>query len=180
VVSANQGVAGIFIAQTAGQTLATNSISGLVVWNNNTDGARFGGGSNIKVRSSVFGANVRYGIVIVQGNGGTTAQQRDVSMIDLGVGGTTPSYGKNYLQTPTSVLGRNQTTGLCVTLGGAASGTGVLNAAGNQMVFGGGGGTQVDCSTTVQTVTKGPTCANGASLGIAAATTVTVSLSQCN
>ncbi len=107
----------------------------------------------------MFGANVRYGIVIVQGNGGTTAQQRNVAGIDLGTGGGTPDYGHNYLQTPTSVLGRNQTTGLCVTLGGNATAPGTLAAAGNFMVFGGGGGTQVDCSTTVQTVTKGPTCA---------------------
>ena len=118
------------------------------------------------MRNSVFGANVRYGVRIVQGNGGTTAQQRNLSTIDLGVGGTTPDYGHNYLQTPTSVLGRNTSTGLCVTLGGGASGAAVLNAAGNQMVYGAGGGTQVDCSTTAQTVTKGPTCNGGASLGI--------------
>jgi len=49
-------------------------------------------------------------------------------------------------------------------------------------VFGGGGGTQVNCATTAQTVTKGPTCnaANGSSLGINGGTNVTVVLSQCN
>jgi hypothetical protein len=180
VVSANQGAAGLYIHQTAGGALATNSINGLVAWNNNTDGVRFGAGSAIKVRNSVFGANVRYGMVIVQGNGGTTAQQRDLSTINLGVGGTTPDYGHNYLQTPTSVLGRNTSTGLCVTLGGGASGAAVLNAAGNYMVYGAGGGMQVDCSTTAQTVTSSVGCGSGASIGITAASAATAVLSQCN
>jgi len=177
VIGTNQANAGMFIHQTAGMNLpAVNTISGVVVWNNNTGGLRIGGGSAVKIRNSVFGANVRDGIRIVQGNGGSAAQQRNLAGLDLGTAGTTPDYGHNYLQTPTSVLGRNQNSGLCLNTGGP----GTLNAAGNFMVFGGGGGTQVDCSTTMQTVTKGPTCTNGASLGIMGGTTATVTLSQCN
>jgi hypothetical protein len=176
VVSGNHGAAGLVIRQTAGAaSLATNSINGLVAWTNDTDGARLSGGSKIKIRNSVFGANVVYGVRIVQGTGGTPAQQRDVSGIDLGLVG---DFGHNYLQTPVGSSGRNQTTGLCVTLGAAA--TGSLGAAGNLMVYGGGSGTQVDCATTAQTITKGPTCVNGASLGVATGTTVTVLLNMCN
>ena len=145
-----------------------------MVWNNDFDGARFGGGSSIKVRNSVFGANVRDGVRVFPGTGGTTTQQRNAASIDLGTGGATPDYGHNYLQTPTNVLGRNQRTGLCVNVGGGAT----MSAAGNQMVFGAGGGAQVDCSTTAQTVVKG-TCSAGNSLGTAGGT-VTVTLSQCN
>ena len=181
IVSANLGNAGLHIHQTVAATLPPlNTINGLLAWGNNVDGARIAGGSAVRIRNSVFGANVRYGIVIIQGTGGTTAQERNLAGINLGTGGGTPDYGRNYLQTPTTVLGRNQTTGLCVTIGGAATAPGTLAAAGNFMVFGGGSGTQVDCSTTVQTVTKGPTCQNGASLGIATGTTAAVTLSQCN
>ena len=70
----------------------------------------------VKVRNSVFWRNGRYGVLISQGNGGTTAQQRRPLELDLGDGGTTPDSGKNYLQTPTSALGRNTGTGLCVAL----------------------------------------------------------------
>ncbi len=175
VVSGNHGTAGLQIRQTAGGVLATNNINGLVTWTNDTDGARLSAGSKIKIRNSVFGANTVDGIRIVQGTGGTTPQQRDVSAIDLG---TVGDFGHNYLQLPVGVGGRNQTAGLCVNIGGAA--TGSLAAAGNVMTYGTGSGTQVDCSTTAQTVTKGPTCTGGASLGIGGTTTVTVSLNMCN
>jgi len=115
----------------------------------------------------VIGANAVNGIDIVQGNGGGVGQQRNLAGIDLGTGGGTPSYGLNWVQMPVGGLGRNQVTGLCINLGGAASGAATLNAAGNEMVFGTGVGTQVNCATTAQTVTKGPTCTGGASLGIA-------------
>jgi hypothetical protein len=176
----NNNTAGLQIRQTAGATLATNTITGLVAWNNGVDGARLSGGSKIKIRNSVFGANLTDGIRVVQGTGGNATQQRDLSAIDLGNSTSAPAdYGKNYLQTPLSVGGRNQTAGLCVTLGGAASGAGILNAAGNYLVFGTGGTSQVDCSATSQTVTKG-TCTGGNSLGVANGTTVTVALNQCN
>ena len=146
-----------------------------MAWTNDTDGARLSGGSKVKIRNSVFGGNVVYGMRIVQGTGGSMAQQRDVSGMDLGLVG---DFGHNYLQTPVGSSGRNQTTGLCVTLGGNA--TGSLGVAGNMMVYGGGSGMQVDCSTTAQTITKGPTCVNGASLGVGATTNVTVLLNMCN
>ena len=176
VVSGNHGSAGLQIRQTAGTAnLATSTINGLVAWTNDTDGARLSGGSKVKIRNSVFGGNVVYGMRIVQGTGGSMAQQRDVSGMDLGLVG---DFGHNYLQTPVGSSGRNQTTGLCVTLGGNA--TGSLGVAGNMMVYGGGSGMQVDCSTTAQTITKGPTCVNGASLGVGATTNVTVLLNMCN
>jgi hypothetical protein len=55
-----------------------------------------------------------------------------------------------------------------------------LNAAGNYMVYGTGGGMQVDCSTTAQTVTNNTGCGGGASIGITAASGATAVLSQCN
>jgi len=177
VVSQNHGLAGIYIHQTPGAMgLATNNINGLVAWNNDNDGARLAGGSLIKVRNSIFGANVRDGIRIIAGGGGAAGNA--VAGIDLGVGGGTPDYGKNYLQTPTTILGRNQEVGLCVTTGAG----GTLNAAGNFMAYGGGGGMLVNCSTTAQTVTKAANCNAGAgqSMALGGGTSVTVTLSQCN
>jgi Cys-rich repeat protein len=175
VVSGNHGAAGLVIRQTANAaSLATNSINGLVAWTNDTDGARLSGGSKIKIRNSVFGANVVDGIRIVQGTSGTNAQTRDVSGIDLGLVG---DFGHNYLQTPVGSSGRNQTAGLCVNLGGTATGT--LGAAGNMMVYGTGSGMQVDCSATAQTVIQG-NCTSGNSLGIQGGTSVTVLLNMCN
>jgi len=59
---------------------------------------------------------------------------------------------------------------------------GTLNAAGNFMAYGGGGGMLVNCSTTAQTVTKAANCNAGAgqSMALGGGTSVTVTLSQCN
>jgi len=184
VITSGNTDAGLYINQTPGTTgLGTNTITGLVSWNNNTYGGRFFGGSKVKVRSSVFGANAQFGVLISNaGAGGTAAQRLDVSAIDLG---TAVDFGNNWVQTTASVLGHNTNAGLCVNLGNNTA-TGTLQAAGNEMITGPFNNqpmqSQVNCATTAATVTKNnnTTCTNGVAYGKAANTTVTTVLSNCN
>ena len=92
-------------------------------------------------------------------------------------------WGNNWLQTPTISLGRNTQTGLCVNLG-ANTATGTVRADGNELITGliGSAGVQINCATTVGTVSKNGNvaCNNGAAYGKAVATTVTTTLNQCN
>jgi hypothetical protein len=184
VVTSLNTLSGIRVNQTPGGAGAVSTISGLVSWGNSSDGARLFGGSKVKVRNSVFGASTRYGVLIANdtSGSGTAAQRLDVSAIDLGTMVGT-DWGKNWLQTPTTSLGRNTQAGLCVALG-ANTATGTLRADGNELITGaiGSAGVQVDCATTVGTVSKNANvaCNNGAAYGKALATTVTTTLNQCN
>lgn len=173
VVANTNAIAGLRINQTPGASgLLTNTITGLVTWQNTKDGARLLGGSKVKVRGSVFGGS-NDGLLIQ--NSGTSL---DVSGIDLG---TASDFGKNWIQTPAGALGHNSNAGLCVNLGGTATG-GPLQAAGNEMVTGSGVGSEVDCSGATSAVVTKQTnaCSNGSSLSSPTATTYTIVLSNCN
>jgi hypothetical protein len=176
VIAANNTTAGLRINQTVGAAnLALSTITGLVAWANNNYGARLFGGSKVKIRSSVFGANAIDGILV--SNSGGTAAGNDLTAINLGAVG---DPGLNYLQTPLGALGTNLTAGLCVGMSGGM-GALTLNAAGNELVS--TAGAQVNCSTTAATVTKAATCTTHNSIGgatAAAGTTVTIALSLCN
>jgi hypothetical protein len=173
VVSFNT-TAGLRILQTPGAAgRVTSSIDGLVSWANTNYGARIFGGVKVKVRRSIFLANGIDGILV--SNNGATAAGNDLSAIDLGTAG---DFGHNYLEVPLGSLGVNTTAGLCVGMS-ANQGALTLQAAGNLMVTT-GSATQVDCSTTAATVTRG-TCSGRNSVGVAAAagTAVSVVLSMC-
>ena len=176
--------AGIRINQTPGTTgLATNTITGLVSWGNTVNGADIYGGSHVSVRSSVFGANTQFGVDVRNGAG---AAGLDVTNIDLG---TAANFGANWMQTPTTVLGRNGTAGLCVAMGNTVTG-GPLKAAGEELISGaiGTAGTQVNCAAAAGgTVTKaanfgtnGNSCTGGAAIGKTAGSVVTFTLTNCN
>jgi hypothetical protein len=180
--------AGVRINQTPGTTgLGTNTITGLVSWGNTLNGADIYGGSRVTVRSSVFGSNTQFGVDVRNAGAGGTANDRlDVTNVDLG---TAASFGQNWVQTPTTVLGRNTTTGVCVAMGGNTVVGGPLKLAGNEMISGaiGTAGVQVDCSGAGGTVTKaanfgtnGNSCSGGAAIGKAANTVVTFTLTNCN
>jgi len=178
VVCTNNTTAGIRINQTPGASgLATNTIDGLVAWGNSNYGMRLFGGSKVKVRNSLFLANVQYGVIV---GGANSVAGEDLSGLDLGVAG---DPGKNYLQVPLGSAGLNASGGLCVALTNCAGAfcplTENLSAEGNFMVSA-SGNLQVDCSTSTSAITKG-TCGGLRSDGINAATSVTttVDVSGC-
>jgi hypothetical protein len=180
VVAYLNGQAGLRINQTPGAAgLVTNNINGLVCWANKNYGARLFGGSLVKVRNSIFLANVVYGVYIT---GNNVASGDDVSSIDLGKSG---DYGHNYLQSPLGV-NPNTSAGLCVALarctGACLSGPAPMaenvSAEGNDMVN--SGNALVDCSSSTSTITKGA-CNSQNSEGITAAfnITTTVDVAGC-
>jgi hypothetical protein len=176
VIANGNTTAGIRINQTVGGAgLQTNAINGLVAWANQNYGARIFGGSHVKMRNGVYGTNAVDGIIVSNGSG--TAAGNDLTNIDLGIMG---DPGLNWLQTPLGSLGTNLTAGLCV---GMSNGMGALtlNARGNFFVT--TASAQINCSTTVGTITKAATCQNHNSVGgstAAAGTTVTIDVTSCN
>src|SRR5262249_6012096 len=121
---------------------------------------------------------------------GTAASRLDISKIDLGTTATGTTSGGNWLQFPNSVVGRNTNTGVCLALGGAA--TGNVLVAGDEFTTGPvatpNSQTQVNCAGTGAPLTKAATfgmnansCTNGAAVGKSAGTTVTAwTLNNCN
>jgi hypothetical protein len=177
VIVSNNTIAGLRINQTVGGAGLQSAITGLVAWANGNYGARVFGGSKVKIRSSVFGANAVDGILV--SNSGGTVAGNDLSAIDLG---TVASPGLNYLQTPLGALGTNLTAGLCVGMSGGM-GALTLNAAGNFLVSTASTPAQVNCSTTAATVSKAATCTGHNSIGgmgAAGGTTVMINLNMCN
>ena len=171
VVATANGQAGLRINQTAGTTgLATSSINGLVSWFNTNYGARLFTGSQVKIRNSIFLANVQYGVLVSTAAAGTAAGE-DVTTLDLGKAG---DFGKNYLQEPLGTLGPNAGGGICLNLS-AYTGVGMLTetlpAEGNFMVSS-SGTTSVDCSSSTATISKG-TCGGLHSAGVNVAGNIT-------
>jgi hypothetical protein len=182
VVCSQNTQAGLLINQTPGTAgLASNSINGLVSWGNTNYGARLYGGSVVKMRNSLMLANGVYGVLV---SGANSTAGEDTSQLDLGVAG---DPGKNWLQTPlgSGSLGTNGTAGLCVALANCTFPTCPVrvtenvSAEGNQMVSS-AGTTQVDCSTSTSTISKGA-CSGMNSEGITAAgrVTTTVDIAGC-
>jgi hypothetical protein len=151
-VTANKnGIAGLYISQTAG-TPPQNVIDGLVAFANlGNCGIHLFEGSNVQVRNSATLGNTGNGIFVEAGSA-----SGDVSQIDLG---TMTSPGLNTVQDKSGGAAANTEPGICL---GTSSGTAVtLMAWGN--IFG-----STNCSTTAGalTVSKPSTCAGGGSVDL--------------
>ncbi|HEX7670588.1 MAG TPA: hypothetical protein VF395_13430, partial [Polyangiaceae bacterium] len=144
-------LAGIWIEQTPGSAAPVSNVSGLVAWANVGNGARFVGGSAVKLRGSLLLANQNNG-VMVSTYTASALRSNDVSKIDLGTTGASGSVGANTVQ---ASLGSNPNlgAGICLELDRLAGST--LNAAGN--VFAG----PTNCATSTATLTQNKTCSNG-------------------
>ncbi|MDB4988697.1 MAG: hypothetical protein JWN04_3875 [Myxococcaceae bacterium] len=115
--------AGVWIEQAAGAPQSI--ISGLVSFaNTGGNGMRIAGGSNVKVRGSVFLGNSGSGVIVSSGAG---AGPNAIANIDLGTSGASGSNGGNTFQAPLG-SGNNANAGLCLAV---AANSGTLNAAGN-------------------------------------------------
>ena len=127
-------------------------------------------GSKVKVRNSVFQANIGNGIhVYPAGGAGATNSLADIDLGKAGAG----NAGNNVLQT---VAGSdpNSGAGLCVDLP-ASAGAQALASVGNQFA-------NRDCTATDPGALKTSTsCAGAVDLGVtqATGTTVTVNTSTC-
>jgi hypothetical protein len=182
VVATGNTTAGIRINQTPGAAgLVTNTINGLVSWQNSNYGMRLFGGSKVKVRNSQFLGNTQYGVIV--GSGANSVAGNDLSGLDMGSAG---DPGKNYVQVPLGAAGLNASGGLCVALTACTAGclaggplTENMAAQGNFLVSA-AGNLQVDCSTSTTAITKG-TCGGLRSDGInaAAGITTTVDIAGC-
>jgi hypothetical protein len=150
-------------------------VDGLLAATNASMGVEVFGGSALRLRNGLFLKNGVDGVRVSGNPAGTVGQDfDDVSRIDLGTAGISPSYGKNVLQDPSAF---NQGVGLCLALINApASVAQVLRAAGN--VF----GPSADCSTTNATLSRGACAGNPkGSVGIQGALdTVNVSMCKLN
>ncbi len=175
IVANGNASAGLRINQTPGGGGAASSIDGLVAWANQNYGARLYGGSNVKVRNSVFGSNAIDGILV--STAAFTTAGNDLTHIDLGVVG---DPGHNWLQAPLGALGTNLTAGLCVAMSNT-QGALTLNARGNYFVT--TGSDQIDCSASSGAITQAGTCQNHNSIGggtAATGTIVTIDVAGCN
>ena len=119
VVASGNGFAGLRIFEAPGAA-AVSTVNGLVGWQNAQNGLRLYGGGRVKVRNSVFLANVLNG-VYVTGSDGTDAGN-DLSQIDLG---SVSDAGRNVLQA--AVGSMPDLAGLCV---GMSTGRGLLTLVG--------------------------------------------------
>jgi hypothetical protein len=156
-VTANENqLAGVWIEQTPGGTAPNNAITGLVAWANVGNGARFVGGSSVKLRSSLLLANQGSG-VIVSTYTAAALRSNDVSKIDLGTAGGTASPGGSTVQ---ASLGSNPNlgAGICLELDRLAGST--LNAAGN--IFAG----PTNCASSTATLTRNNTCSGAVDVSV--------------
>src|SRR4029079_2660197 len=133
VVASGNAFAGLRIFEAPGAA-SLSTVNGFVAWQNAQNGLRLYGGGKVKVRNSVFLANVLNGVYVTGYDG--TAAGNDLSQIDLG---TAADKGHNPLQ---ALLGSSpDNTGLCVSMSGGM-GALTLRAVGN--VFAG----PLDCAST--------------------------------
>ncbi len=147
---------------------STSSIDGLVAWGNTQSGLRLYGGAKVRVRNSVFLANMLNGVYITAYDGSVAGN--DLSKIDLGSSG---SPGRNDIQ---ALIGANpDLAGLCLSMSG---GMGPLTLAAEGNVFAG----PTDCGVVTAPVVRSAVCGGFADVGIipAVGTTVTVDVATCH
>jgi hypothetical protein len=172
---------GIVIAgvPNAGQYPTQSALTGLVSYSNTGDGARFLGGSNVKVRGSRFYTNL-VGVTVSQAGSGALSYNDDVSHIDLGSNASSDP-GSNVIQSPAlldagAVLA-NANAGLCLSI--AANKSQTLLAAGNRWAS--STNTVLDCAlASPGTLSKSSTCSAGVDLGGNGQTGNTVTIANCN
>jgi Cys-rich repeat protein len=166
VVANGNAFAGLRIFEAPGAA-AMSSVNGLVAWQNTQNGLRLYGGERVRVRNSVFLANLLNGVLVTSFD--ATAAGNDLSFIDLG---TAADAGRNILQ---AAVGANpDLAGVCVQMSGG-QGALTLSARGN--TFSG----PVDCTTSTAAVTRSNVCGGFVDVGIVpvAGTTVTLDVATC-
>ncbi len=166
VVANGNALAGLGIFESPG-TAAMSSVDGLVAWQNTQNGLRLYGGGRVRVRNSVFLANILNGVYITSFD--MSAAGNDLSQLDLGKAG---NPGRNILQASTGA--NPDLAGLCVGMSGG-QGALALSAQGN--IFSGG----TDCASSTATLVRSGVCGGFVDLGVvpAAGTTVTVDVATC-
>jgi hypothetical protein len=157
VLALANGASGLVIAQalvSAPPFPPESVIDGLVSAENTRSGVELFGGSAARVRNGQFVKNGIDGVRVAGSPNGAPGQDfDDISRIDLGTGGPSPSYGKNVVQDDNAP---NQGVGICLALVNAPSSIAqTLRAAGN--VF----GASLDCSTSNPKLTQGPCAGSG-------------------
>jgi hypothetical protein len=167
VVANGNALAGLSIFEAPGMA-ALSTINGLVTWQNARWGLRIYGGEKVKVRNSVFLANVLNGVSITPF--GTTAAENDLSQLDLGTGA---DPGRNILQA--AVGSMPNLAGLCVGMTAELNTTLTLSARGN--VFAG----PTDCATSTAAVVRSTVCNGFVDVGLvpSGSTTVVIDVGTC-
>jgi hypothetical protein len=166
VVASGNAFAGLRIFEAPGAA-GLSAVNGLVGWQNGQNGLRLYGGEKVKVRNSVFLANVLNGVYVTSYDG--TAPGNDLSGIDLG---TAVDGGRNVLQA--AVGSMPDLAGLCVQM---ASGGGTLTLSARGNVFAGPN----DCGGSTSPISRSAVCNGFVDLGVvpATGTTVNVDVATC-
>ena len=125
------------------------------------------GGGKVKVRNSVFLANVLNGVYVTAYD--SSAAGNDLSQIDLG---SVSDPGRNVLQA--AVGSMPDLAGLCI---GMSAGRGPLTLSARGNVFAG----PTDCTTSTAAIVRSTVCGGFVDLGVVPAlgTTVTVDVGNC-
>jgi hypothetical protein len=147
---------------------AMSSVDGLVAWQNAQNGLRIYGGTKLRVRNSVFLANLLNGIYLTAYD--SSAAGNDLSQIDLGKAGTP---GRNQIQ---ALFGANpDLAGLCVSM---SAGMGTLTLAAEGNLFAG----PTDCTVSMAGLVRSTVCGGYVDLGVLspAGTTVNVDVALCH
>jgi hypothetical protein len=166
VVASGNGFAGLRIFEAPGAA-ATSTVNGFVGWQNAQYGLRLYGGDRVKVRNSVFLANVLNGVYLTGFDASDAGN--DLSQLDLG---TVSDPGRNVLQA--AVGSMPDLAGLCV---GMSAGRGLLTLSARGNVFAG----PTDCTVSMAGIVRSAVCGGFVDLGVvpAAGTTVNVDVANC-
>src|SRR6185295_14384255 len=166
VVATGNAFAGLRIFEAPGAA-GMSTINGFVAWQNAQNGLRLYGGEKVKVRNSVFLANVLNGVYVTGYD--ASAAGNDLSQIDLG---SVSDPGRNVLQA--SVGSMPDLAGLCV---GMSPGRGLLTLSARGNVFAG----PTDCTTSTVGIVRSAVCGGFVDLGVVSAsgTTVNVDVAGC-
>jgi hypothetical protein len=166
VVASGNTFAGLRIFEAPGAA-ALSTVNGLVAWGNAQNGLRLYGGEKVKVRNSVFLANVLNGVYVTSFD--ASAAGNDLSQLDLG---SVSDPGRNVLQA--AVGSMPDLAGLCV---GMSPGRGLLTLSARGNLFSG----PTDCSTSTMAIVRSAVCGGFVDLGVVpqTGTTVTVDVATC-
>ena len=167
VVANGNALAGLRIFEAPGNA-AFSTVNGLVAWQNAQHGLRLYGGGKVKVRNSVFLANVLNGVYVTPYE--ATAAGNDLSQLDLG---TAADPGRNMMQ---AALGSMPNlAGLCLGMTPGLNMALTLSARGN--VFAG----PTDCATSTAAIVRSTVCSGFADIGVVPGgdTAVNVDVATC-
>jgi hypothetical protein len=166
VVASGNAFGGLNIFEAPGAS-GLSTVNGFVAWQNAQNGLRLYGGEKVKVRNSVFLANVLNGVFVTSFD--ATAAGNDLSQLDLG---TAADGGRNVLQS--AVGSMPDLAGVCVQM---ASGRGTLTLSARGNVFAG----PIDCTSSASPIVRSTVCNGFADLGVvpASGTTVNVDVATC-